>query len=87
MALGTNISMPPNGVHGRVIVIDGRNGLRAVALTAGNSCSHGVEIPCLLGMTLDTGISIIELEPPVGVRQAGTNTYPGSRGAEREKRC
>ena len=84
MALGTNIGMSPNGVHGRVIMVDSRYGFRAVALTACDAGSHGVEIPRLSRVALDAGGSIIEFESPVGVRQVGANTHRGSRSADRE---
>ena len=68
MALGTNIGMSPNGVHGRVVMVDGRDRFRAVTLPAGNPCPGRMKVSGLLRMAFDAGGSIIELKPSMGVR-------------------
>jgi hypothetical protein len=61
VALGADVGMPSDGVHGRVVVFDGGDRLCPVTLAAGNPGPDRVEVPGLFGMALDTAVPIVEL--------------------------
>ena len=63
VALGANIGVPPDRIHGGKVVINGSYGLGAVTLTTGDACPSRMKIPCLMGMTLDAGSPFVKLEP------------------------
>ncbi len=60
VTLGTYICVPPERVHGRVVVVDACDRLRAVALPAGNVDADGREAPGLTGVAFDAGDPILE---------------------------
>ena len=68
VALGADIGIPPDGVHRGIVVVDCRDGFRAVTLTTGDSCPGGVEIPGLAWVALDARGSFVKLESSMGIR-------------------
>lgn len=67
MAFGAHVSVPANGVHGRVEVIDAGYGLAPVALAAGEVGPDRVDVLGLIDMAVFTTQVLIKFDTPVGV--------------------
>jgi hypothetical protein len=77
--------MPPDGIHGREIVIYPRDGFSAVTLTAGDVAPNRVAVLGLSDVTFLAAPVFIELDAGVRVCQVGPVPHHAGSGTIRKR--